>query len=65
MAFSLDYEMKKNIVRILTILAGLYCIMPEEMAPLSNYAILGFLYPRWIFGGAAILFAFGSFRKWW
>jgi len=62
---ALDYEMKKTILRILTIVAGIYCIFPEAIASIANYPILGAIYPRWIFGIAAILFAYGSFKQLW
>ncbi len=63
--FGLDYDMQKNLLRIGTILAGLFCIWPVELSPIANFQVLGILFPRMLFGAIAILFAWGSFRKMW
>ena len=61
----IDYEMKKNVLRIMTIVAGLFCIIPVELSFFMNYRILDFVYVRMLFGAAALLFAIGSWKKLW
>jgi len=59
-----DYEMKKNILRILTIASGLFSILPTQLAFLE-YRLFDILALRVILGIAAIVFVIGSWKKLW
>lgn len=64
----MDYDTKKWILRVLTIGCGLFAIWPTELSPILNFRIIDaipFLVPRTVLGAAAIIFAIGSWKRWW
>lgn len=65
MDFGIDYDTRKNVLRVGTVAAGLYALWPDTFGMVANYPIFGVVSPRMIVGAVAILFAIGSWKKWW